>query len=65
MANTNIAMTNFINNQNLIKEIQQLKDYHDRQSKIIKDLGDTIQGLKQENKELKQENEKYKKLFDQ
>ena len=58
VTNTNIAMGNYVNNEILIQENQRLREYHERQSKIIKDLGDTIQ-------ELKEENQEYKRLFDE
>ena len=57
MANTDIAMNNYHINQSLINFNQQLEEYNERQSKIIKDLGKTIWKLKEENQE-------YKKLFD-
>jgi hypothetical protein len=51
-------MGNYVTNEILIQENQELRKYHERQSKIIKDLGDTIQ-------ELKEENQEYKRLFDE
>jgi len=57
LINTNIALNNYYINGILINANQQLNEYNERQSKIIKDLGDTIQQLKEKNNE-------YKKLFD-
>ena len=41
--NTNIALNNYYINGILINTNQQLNKYNERQSKIIKDLEDTIQ----------------------
>lgn len=58
ITNTNIATNNYILNNIMIQENQQLKEYYNRQSEMIKDLGITIQ-------ELKNERDQYKKLFDE
>ncbi len=42
LINTNIALNNYYINGILINANQQLNEYNERQSKIIKDLGDTI-----------------------